>query len=795
MNNISHKQIEAQAIKTVSFHDLIDFKEDMLTLMKEIKSEVHKKLNLELLNFNTLFEKTQNKINSLETAYLSKIYFLEEREKIFSKIQKIEEEIEKNLAKQNIDNDKINKDLFNACYKYDAFIIDNLQIPPLIGPQCQFPNLKEYILTYKETLDSCIAFNKQKEIDFKMFKTKIDNIIAKFNIQSKMTLEHNSQLIKMKMEGLEKKMDENFTEIRDNIKTLSSNINVNWNKINDNEIKTQEKFEILIQFQKDMEEKDKNINDLYLNNDSMKNDIKTVKRNIAEALSLISKSNNSKNNMEKNFNDIINSLNKKINYNFSRAKKGNYSKDIKKKLSKLFSTESCFDKVGNKNFLTKKTVNINAVNRTNKRFNTIKNKEKIDEVIKNPNDKKKDLVLNNISSNMNIKSRQPRKSVAISLSGKANLLGDINVDDLLQKKADLGNNSNQSMSRSKSSSLSKTQSQNKSKSKSNTSNENKDNKNDKNNSKLKSDIKNNNNNEDNSDNARLTIDNNEEIKRQKTMPYSFKNKRNSKINDFDGNKMNDKKDNFEGGPDYKNKNSLYNTFDNNKIKNNDLINVRNSYNKDLENKTLKNINSRLNIKKNIFNEAMSKNLESKLLFNNQKYKFITKKSSVSDNPFLLNTLSSRKDDSQNKNIRYYNIFTSNGSNAKMIDNQKKLKISGSAVLGLPKMRNDSNQTYRNSLSYNRNEKENNKDIYLDKEIINNLKCVKDQDLIDKPLILYTKNYFRIDPTKSKIENKLIELEYFTKKKFDELVEEIKNFIPIHFNSHLRNYVTVRRIYE
>jgi hypothetical protein len=140
-------------------------------------------------------------------------------------------------------------------------------------------------------------------------------------------------------------------------------------------------------------------------------------------------------------------------------------------------------------------------------------------------------------------------------------------------------------------------------------------------------------------------------------------------------------------------------------------------------------------------------------------------------------LSSRKDDSQNKNIRYYNIFTSNGSNAKMIDNQKKLKISGSAVLGLPKMRNDSNQTYRNSLSYNRNEKENNKDIYLDKEIINNLKCVKDQDLIDKPLILYTKNYFRIDPTKSKIENKLIELEYFTKKKFDELIY-LDNFINV-----------------
>ena len=789
MNNISHKQIEAQAIKSVTFHDLIDFKEDLLRLMKEIKSEVNKKLSVELLNFNTLVEKAQNKINSLETSYLSKLNFLEEREKIFSKIQKMEEEIEKNLAKQNIDNDKINKDLSNACYKYDAFIIDNLQIPPLIGPSCQFPNLKEYILTYKETLDSCIAFNKQKEIDFKMFKTKIDNIIAKFNIQSKMTLEHNSQLIKMKMEGLEKKMDENFTDIRENIKTLSSNINVNWSKINDNEIKTAEKFEILVQFQKDMEEKDKNINDLYLNNDSMKNDIKTVKRNLAEALSLISKNKESKNNMEKNFNDIISSLNKKINYNFTRAKRGNYSKDIKNKLSKMFSAESCFDKVGNKKLLTKKTAYI--ANRTNKRFNTIKSKEKIDEIIKNPNDKKKDLMLNNISSSMNIKGRQPRKSVALSLSGKANLLGDINVEDLLQKQNDLGNNSKESMSRSKSSSISKTQSQNKSKSKSITSYENKDNKN---NSKLKSDIKNNNN-ENNYNNAALTIDNNEEIKEQKTMPYSFKNKRNSRMNDIDGNKLIDKKVNFESGLDYKNQNLIYNTFDNNKIKNNDLINVRNSYNKEMEKNMNKNFNSRLNIKKNMFKEAMSKNLESKILFNNQKYKFITKKSNDSDNPFLLNTLSSRKDDSQNKNIRYYNIFTSNGNNAKMLDNQKQLKISSSAVLGLTKMKNDSNQTNRNSLSYNKYEKENNKDVYLDKEIINNLKCVKDQDLIDKPLILYTKNYFRIDPTKSKIENKLIELEYFTKKKFDELVQEIKNFIPIHFNSHLRNYVTVRRIYE
>ena len=41
--------------------------------------------------------------------------------------------------------------------------------------------------------------------------------------------------------------------------------------------------------------------------------------------------------------------------------------------------------------------------------------------------------------------------------------------------------------------------------------------------------------------------------------------------------------------------------------------------------------------------------------------------------------------------------------------------------------------------------------------------------------------------KPNIEKRLIELEFFTKKKFDELVNEIKNFIPIHFNSYVKDY--------
>ena len=79
-----------------------------------------------------------------------------------------------------------------------------------------------------------------------------------------------------------------------------------------------------------------------------------------------------------------------------------------------------------------------------------------------------------------------------------------------------------------------------------------------------------------------------------------------------------------------------------------------------------------------------------------------------------------------------------------------------------------------------------KDIYLSKDILKSSRYIKDEEIIDMPL-LCDMNVFKIDKNKGNLENRITELEYFTKKKLDELVKEIKIFIPIHFNSHLKNY--------
>jgi hypothetical protein len=86
-------------------------------------------------------------------------------------------------------------------------------------------------------------------------------------------------------------------------------------------------------------------------------------------------------------------------------------------------------------------------------------------------------------------------------------------------------------------------------------------------------------------------------------------------------------------------------------------------------------------------------------------------------------------------------------------------------------------------SFNRDK---NNEIFYDKKIENEINYVKDKYIIDKPL-LSNQEKFEVSKERGDVERKIIELEYFTKKKFDELVKEIKNFIPIHFNSYVKDY--------
>ena len=144
--------------------------------------------------------------------------------------------------------------------------------------------------------------------------------------------------------------------------------------------------------------------------------------------------------------------------------------------------------------------------------------------------------------------------------------------------------------------------------------------------------------------------------------------------------------------------------------------------------------------------------------------------------------------SQNDNYNNYISNTSNQyktqDNINNINNNKNVTLNSSnGRRSMPIMnscRTRSISKYKVKRNYNLFTE----DIFVDKNMINKLNYCKDEDIIDKPLLI-NQTDFKVDNIKGSLENKLLELEYFTKRKLDELVREIKNFIPIHFNAYIK----------
>ena len=805
-NDNASKENKPEIIKNTTFHDLIEFKEDILKLMKDMKSEVITKLTTEFKNYNTLMDNTQKKFSLFEKSFLSKLNYIEEKEKIFSKIKNIESELENNLMKQNIIINNCSKDLRNACFKYDKIIMDNLYIPSLIGHACQFPNLKEYILANKDTLDNCISFNKQKDMDLKLFKSKIDDNIIKFNFQTKTLLDNNNQLIKIKIEDFEKKFYDNLNEFQSAIKKLSLNINQNTIKINEKEIKNDETFEILKKVQKQSDKNQNNISNLFYNVNVMKNDISNIKKNLIHIISLLSQSNK---NLEKDYNDIINNIKNKINlennnyiYERSEANINNSSKNNvnKNRISKLYSIDNIFN---HKEKMINDALdnNLNIHNRLFRRFNSNRNSKKnLNIVIQNSFNKNKNLILSN--------NKEPKKSLVLMGNHISN--DDLNFNNLIiNKKTDLGN-TNISSSENESN-------------KSYNSNDNKE-------TNIKENINN-----IKSNSININSNKNNYFIRNQKMSYSIKktnelSKENSNSLTITSINKKEKNENIQDNKKIKslfyvnnenNKNNIENTDNDiksinkegNFIKNINTIisnekDNQNTINKDITNKNVKDID-----KKNLFSENILKNKKK----NETKLKILQKNLSDFNSPMIIKNINdiikqntfTKKDDLSNKKISIPKLKNDDIKNFINFNNNfiSQEKDDKNIFKKYINQRNITNENFRfkntnyhkfesniNGLSYDKNiDEENNKEIYLHKDIINKLKCVKDQELIDKPLIIHNKkNDFIYDPKKSTIENRIIELEYFTKKKFDELVQEIKLFIPIHFNSHIRNYTLMKK---
>ena len=795
---------------SISYKELIYFKEEIFHSLKDFEKKLLEKMNESLTQFDRKIEETKELINKYKNEtniFLTKDDFEEEKKGIITKATN-KKLFDEKFSELDIRISALNKEIGEACFKYDKIFINHLTLPGIIGDRCKYKTIGDYIKNNINEMSNMANTNKKVLSDMNISKGKFENRINEFNYaieNYKQQLNHSTNL---KLAELQVKLEERMILIEKDVKNILSGENLgkirnnidknrnsfsDINKMNDSNKMKQE----LINKMNETMEKTKQMDLTVLREiEVAKSNFNIIKKSLYElAKNLITDIEINNDGFQSDRNDKYTYLLQKIKNLFEEnIRKKNREKTTlpkRKAVSTLKEQKFFFEHrmktgifLGNKN----DSLNFNS----NMDISKTKDFQDDDFILGKRNflDLKLNLLNQNENSFLrqsNIKKRSARtcgNSLLELRSPSMKTIDEHKHENEIEKEHTNNNGNN------------------------NNDNINNNNFNNKENLIMKPNLKQNDyffeekkgnidNNvkiSKNESSVKFSIDKNTNIKKEEvnvnnniniiqkdTSPPKNINIVSKDVIDSSNNKIKNnntnkkeiidsavvKKDVIENYDDKKKKEEINNIKDNfqNIINNN--VTVKNKESKYKEGNNAKTLNTvyidmNLNNKEKNINKPLSPNLMS---IKNKKE--IEKQKLNQSNP---NT------------IRALNIMSKKEKKSEIIKNLNNKTISSLHSSSI--INNINNKTnYRLISPYKIK-----KNVLTEpNERSNIIESIPDEHIIDIPLIPFHKSSVEIDKNKCNVEKRLIELEYFTKKKFDELVNEIKNFIPIHFNSYVKDY--------
>jgi hypothetical protein len=252
--------------------------------------------------YEAFIEKATNLISSIniKNTFLSKLNFIEEKNEIISYINKIEKDLGNQIMVNKINLTACQKDLSNACFKYDKMITDNLLVPGIIGKSCKFPNLKEYLLKNLEEMIVNSKETKKCALEVIECKTKIDNIYEQLKIQIIKVKNHLQSYIDLKVNEINDKFELFTRSLTEKINALNlensnlvENLKEQENKMLEGikfiEMLKNETIESNIKTSNIITKSNKNYINQFI---QAKNEFKSMKKNVLDLSLLLTKKDN-----------------------------------------------------------------------------------------------------------------------------------------------------------------------------------------------------------------------------------------------------------------------------------------------------------------------------------------------------------------------------------------------------------------------------------------------------------------------------------------------------------------------
>lgn len=207
----------------VKRNDLIFFRNEILEDIKNTESKINDKIGVlskQFENFSLINEQKNEYYKKKFDEVVVNVDTRDFQSKIKDKMEKYGQKINEAIINNNVKIQKIEKDLSNACFKYDKIYLKNMSSSGLIGDGCPYPTMKAFFIFLDKKIKELITTKDKAFSEFKSLKEYIEQILENYEKQMEKNMENIDNNVIEKLNGHDKLTKERVKVIEDRFESI-----------------------------------------------------------------------------------------------------------------------------------------------------------------------------------------------------------------------------------------------------------------------------------------------------------------------------------------------------------------------------------------------------------------------------------------------------------------------------------------------------------------------------------------------------------------------------------------------
>ena len=235
-------------VNNITKNEMRFFQNDILTELKKMEIQMNNKLKnfnetlaSKTTDYDSKFEKIFENITGLISQLSSRKFDNERIEELLSMKSKFRDQIYENTSKLAT----LSRNVENSFYKYDKAILENLQVPGIIGVSCKYKNCKLFFENVYNEITQYKSFKQEEKATMKSFEERIEFRV--FKVENELNKLHQTinEICQRKIDKYVKRIEQRATETEDFIRSFrienskyateliktSTSLKIDWEKL------------------------------------------------------------------------------------------------------------------------------------------------------------------------------------------------------------------------------------------------------------------------------------------------------------------------------------------------------------------------------------------------------------------------------------------------------------------------------------------------------------------------------------------------------------------------------------